>query len=242
VFDDAPLPEGTGSLLVVPLQRSDQEPVLAALVCGHPDRKGLQPSDAAALRELGVIAAGALETAWAVQAETERARTDQLTGLSNRRHFEEAFQRMIGETDRYGGSAGLILADVDHFKKFNDTYGHEAGDQVLIAVARALQGERRTTDFVARVGGEELAILLPQTDGQGVMEVAERCRVSIERLVVRTATGEIRVTSSFGVAMYTARSGNGNKLYDRADKALYAAKHGGRNRVELAASDGAWSA
>lgn len=242
VFDDWPLPAGTGSLLVVPLQRSPQEPVLGALLCGHPDRRALTSTDAHAARELGVIAAGALETAWAVQEATERARTDQLTGIANRRHFDEQFARMIGETDRYGGSAALVVADIDFFKKVNDTYGHEVGDAVLIAVAHALAGERRTTDFAARIGGEEIALLLPQTDAQGALEVAERLRERVEALLVRTRAAEIRVTASFGVALYTARSGTGSRLFERADKALYSAKHNGRNRVEISPAEGAWSA
>jgi diguanylate cyclase (GGDEF)-like protein len=228
-------------MLIVPLRRSEDEPVLGALIVGHADVRALQTTDAHALRELGVIAAGALETAWAHQEETERARTDQLTGLANRRSFEEAFARMIGETDRYGGSAGLVLCDVDHFKKVNDTYGHETGDQVLIVVANALENGRRTTDSVSRVGGEELALLLPQTDSIGAKEVAERTRALIENLVVKTAAGDIRVTASFGVAMYTARSGAGPRLFERADKALYVAKNGGRNRVELTLAEGAWT-
>ena len=241
VFDGAPLLPGTGSLLVVPLRRSEQEPVAGALLCGHPDLRALRSTDAHAARELGVIAAGALETAWAVQEATERARTDQLTGIANRRHFNEMFARMLGETDRYGGSAALVLADLDFFKKVNDTYGHEAGDAVLIAVAHALAGERRTTDFAARIGGEEIAVLLPQTDVQGAREVAERLRARVESLVVRTRETEIRVTASFGVAMYTARSGAGPRLFERADKALYAAKHAGRNRVELTLAEEARS-
>jgi len=242
VFDSAPLPQGTGSLLVVPLRRSEQEPVLGALLCGHPETRALSMSDAHAARELGVIAAGALETAWAVQEATERASTDQLTGLANRRHFDEQFARMIGETDRYGGSAALVLADIDFFKAVNDTHGHEAGDQVLIAVSHALAGERRTTDFAARIGGEEIALLLPQTDASGALELTERLRARVESLRVRTNSGEVQVTASFGVAMYTARSGAGSRLFERADKALYAAKHGGRNRVEFSAAEGAWSA
>jgi diguanylate cyclase (GGDEF)-like protein len=242
VFDGCPLPEGTGSLLIVPLRRSEQEPVLGALLCGHPELRVLSTTDAHAARELGVIAAGALETAWAVQEATERARTDQLTGLANRRHFDELFARMIGETDRYGGSAALVLADIDFFKAVNDTHGHEAGDAVLVAVALALAGERRTTDSAARIGGEEIALLLPQTDAVGALEVAERLRARVESLRVRAGAVEIRVTASFGVAMYSARSGAGPRLFERADKALYAAKHGGRNRVELAPAEEVWSA
>ena len=242
VFDDAPLVAGTGSLLVVPLRRSEEEPVLGALLCGHPETRALSTNDAHAARELGVIAAGALETAWAVQEATERARTDQLTGLANRRHFDEQFARMIGETDRYGGSAALVLADIDLFKLVNDTHGHESGDTVLVAVAQALAGERRTTDFAARIGGEEIALLLPQTDAAGALELTERLRARVEALRVRTNAAEVRVTASFGVAMYTARSGAGARLFERADKALYAAKNAGRNRVEFSPAEGAWSA
>jgi diguanylate cyclase (GGDEF)-like protein len=243
VFDDSPLPVGTGSMVVVPLKRGeDLSSVVGAVVCGHSVNGALRNSDATALRDLGVVAAGALDTAWAMQEATERARTDTLTGVPNRRHFDEKFEKMIGETDRYGGSSALVLVDVDFFKKVNDSYGHEAGDTVLIAVTQVLSAERRTVDFVARIGGEELALLLPQTDSAGALEVAERLRKRIEALQVRAAVGMIGVTASFGVAMYAARSGTGDRLFERADKALYAAKNGGRNRVELAAADGVWTA
>lgn len=242
VFTDVPLPSGTRSLVIVPLRRSEKESAIGALVLGHPERNALSQSDARGAMDLGTIAAGALETAWTVQDETKRALTDQLTGLPNRRAFEAEFQRMVSETDRYGGSSALVIADVDHFKQVNDTFGHEAGDLVLQGVANALSGMRRATDHVMRLGGEELALLLPQTDQQGAMEVAERCRRALEAMVVRTPAGEVRVTASFGVAMYVARSNAAGRLYERADKALYAAKHGGRNRVELSPAEGAWSA
>ena len=243
VFDDSPLPVGTGSLVVVPLKRGlELSSIVGAVVCGHSVNGALRNADATALRDLGVVAAGALETAWAMQAATERAQTDTLTGVANRRHFKEKFDTMIDETDRYGGSSALVLVDIDLFKKVNDTHGHEAGDAVLVAVARLLSAERRTVDFVARIGGEELALLLPQTDSAGALEVAERLRKRIEALQVQTAAGLIGVTASFGVAMYAARSGTGDRLFERADKALYAAKNAGRNRVEFAAADGVWTA
>jgi diguanylate cyclase (GGDEF)-like protein len=233
VFDDAPLPEGTRSLLVVPLRRSDREAAIGAMVFGHPEREALTSHDGHSANDLGTIAAGALETAWAVQEATERARTDPLTGMPNRRAFDEVFARLMGETDRYGGTMALVMVDIDHFKKVNDTYGHEAGDAVLIAIGQLLMAERRTTDFVARLGGEELALLLPQTDTAGAAELAERLRAKVEAMKVRTAVGEVRITASFGIAMYQARSGASGRVYERADKALYAAKNGGRNRVEL---------
>lgn len=227
--------EGVGSLIAVPLRRGEQDRPLGALVCGHRDVAALRAMEARNLKNLAVIAAGALETAWEVEDARRNARTDPLTGLANRRGFDERFDVVIQETDRYGGSAALILVDLDRFKRVNDTYGHEAGDQVLIAVSAALAEGRRTVDTTARLGGEELAVLLPQTDLAGAREVAERMRKRIEALTVRTAI-EIRVTASFGVAEYAARSGQAERVVERADQALYAAKRNGRNRVELGAA------
>lgn len=224
-----------GSLLAVPLRRSEQDRPIGALVCGHGQVAALRAMEARNARNLAVIAAGALETAWAVEDARRNARTDPLTGLANRRGFDERYSQVIQETDRYGGAAALILVDIDHFKRVNDTYGHEAGDEVLIAVSDALADGRRTVDITARLGGEELAILLPQTDASGGREVAERMRRRVEALSVHTATGEIKVTASFGVSEYATRSGQAEHVVERADQALYAAKRNGRNRVEVMA-------
>jgi diguanylate cyclase (GGDEF)-like protein len=234
LFDATPVPAGTRSLLIVPVRRSPRDPCIGVVVLGRGPSVPFDNGDLASARELATIAAGALETAWAWQDAALNAKTDQLTGLPNRRAFEEEFARMIAETDRYGKDSALVIVDVDFFKKVNDSYGHEAGDQVLKAVGTTLLAVKRSTDKVARLGGEELAILLFQTDRQGAVEAAERCRKAIEALSVRTAAGDIRVTASFGVAMYTPRSQAAGSLFDRADQALYAAKHGGRNRVVLA--------
>ncbi len=223
-----------GSLLIVPLTRDDKPPAVGAIVCGHRDLAALRVPDARNARNLGVIAAGALETAWAVEDARRNARTDPLTGLANRRGFQERFEQVVAETDRYGGAAALILLDIDYFKKVNDTYGHEAGDLVLVAVANSIADGRRTVDSVARLGGEEMAILLPQTDANGAREVAERLRQRIEATTVRTPMAEVRVTASFGIAEYEARAGDGAKVLERADQALYAAKRNGRNLVEVA--------
>lgn len=234
VLDDTPLPSGTRTLLVIPVRRSEKEQAIGVLVLGRSERNGFSLSDSHAAQDLATIAAGALDTAWKWQDATLSARTDQLTGLPNRRAFEEEFARMIAETDRFGRESALVIVDVDHFKQVNDTYGHEAGDEVLKAIGATLLAMARTTDKVARLGGEELAMLLPQTDRDGAVEAAERCRRAVEGLAVRTNVGIVRVTASFGVAMYQERSGAAGALFDRADQALYAAKHGGRNRVVLA--------
>lgn len=234
LFEATPVPSGTRSLISVPIRRSEEDACIGVLVLGRTNRTAFNTADAGAAQDLATIAAGALETAWAWQDATLSAKTDQLTGLPNRRAFEEEFARMIAETDRYGNQSALVIVDVDFFKKVNDSYGHEAGDQVLKAVGATLLAMKRTTDKVARLGGEELAILLPQTDRQGAVEAAERCRKAIEALSVRTGTGAVQVTASFGVAMYAQRSEGAGSLFDRADQALYAAKHGGRNQVVVA--------
>lgn len=234
ILDDTPLPSGTRSLVAIPVRRSESEPTIGVLVLGRDQRNGFSITDSHAAQDLATIAAGALDTAWAWQDATLSAKTDQLTGLPNRRAFEEEFARMIAETDRYGREAALVIVDVDHFKQVNDTYGHDAGDQVLKAIGATLLAMARTTDKVARLGGEELAMLLPHTDREGALEAAERCRKAIEGLEVRTNVGSVRVTASFGVALYQERSGAAGALFDRADQALYSAKHGGRNRVVLA--------
>lgn len=236
VFGGASPLGAIGSLMVVPLKRGEQERAFGALVFGHREVGALRAMESRNARNLAIIAAGALETAWAVDTARRNARTDPLTGLANRRGFDERYAQVIQETDRYGGTAALILVDIDHFKRVNDTYGHDGGDAVLVAVGESLANGRRTVDITARLGGEEMAILLPQTDARGAREVAERLRKRVEALSVRTNAGEARVTASFGVAEYAARAGEPERVVERADQALYAAKRNGRNRVEVSAA------
>jgi diguanylate cyclase (GGDEF)-like protein len=125
----------------------------------------------------------------------------------------------------------LVLVDIDHFKAVNDGFGHEAGDAVLRHVAKILQEGVRTVDVCVRYGGEEIAMLLGQTESAKAVEVAERLRARIEATPVRHAGAEIRVTASFGVAAYPETVKVRDQLFPSADKALYIAKHEGRNRV-----------
>lgn len=235
LIDGVPLPVGTRSLILVPMMRKEHDPVIGAVACGHAKPWGLTKLDAAATRDLATVAAGALSVAWVVEDERATARRDGLTDLFNRRAFEEHFSKAVEWTDRNEGTLlALVIVDIDFFKKVNDTYGHDAGDQVLRAVARVLARDRRATDSVARLGGEELALILPSVTEKGALEVAERLRERVENLRVNTNAGEVNVTASFGVAIYRSRGGDSAAIFERADKALYAAKHGGRNRVEAA--------
>lgn len=168
-----------------------------------------------------------------VNGELERrANTDGLTGLANRRHFLEVLDREIERSDRYGRPMALIMLDLDHFKRVNDNYGHAAGDSVLKAAAAALHRVSRDTDLPARLGGEELALLLPETHVEGAAQVAERLRtlIAAERHLSPHGT-DFSVTSSFGVAAHMAGDGEAVDLMQRADEALYKAKANGRDRV-----------
>ncbi len=173
-----------------------------------------------------------------LQKELERqARTDVLTGLPNRRAFLEAFHRDLGLADRQEQPVAVILMDVDHFKRVNDTHGHDVGDQVLVAVADVLRRCVRQTDVPSRWGGEEFIVSLPNCDAQDATVVAERIRATLEQTPVLTAEGALAMTASFGVASWSPADGpfDVDTLVKRSDEALYAAKAGGRNRVEVAA-------
>ena len=166
------------------------------------------------------------------------AMLDSLTGIPNRRRFTKVFEQEWRRGMRDGTPISLIVVDVDHFKAYNDTYGHAAGDEVLRLIARTLQDAlRRPGDFVARYGGEEFVILLPGITSEGAMAPAEQARAGIEALDIPHAVSTVaaRVTISQGGA--TCRPAEGNTepdLFRLADSYLYVAKHAGRNRVAWA--------
>lgn len=159
----------------------------------------------------------------------EAANTDHLTGLANRRRFERQLEREVTRTKRYGRPFCLLILDIDHFKQVNDTHGHPTGDEVICRLANALQAGTRGIDMAARVGGEEFAVILPETEFVGGLEVANRLRESISRMDVPPEVGS--VTASIGVAECPSSSDDTTGLYAAADAALYEAKRAGRNRV-----------
>lgn len=156
------------------------------------------------------------------------ATTDGLTGLKNHRAFHEALTSAVKMAERFGQPLALIMLDVDHFKRFNDTFGHPAGDELLKQVAEVLKRSARAYDVPARYGGEEFALLLPNTGLEEALRVAERLRQQISAIINPYAP----ITASLGVAAYRHGSSPATLLYE-ADVALYQAKQGGRNRVEV---------
>jgi diguanylate cyclase len=170
------------------------------------------------------------EQAVELQTHAAEARTDALTLLANRRAFDDEIARRAAEFARQGRTFSLIMADVDHFKKFNDAHGHQAGDEVLRGVAKLLRRKMREMDVVARYGGEEFAVILPGTNLEEACKAALRACAGLEAAHFRHEGRDLRVTASFGVAE-VAPSCDAAALVGRADRALYAAKTGGRNCV-----------
>jgi diguanylate cyclase (GGDEF)-like protein len=165
-----------------------------------------------------------------------QAVTDELTGLSNVRELHTVLDREVERSRRFASPLGLVMLDIDDFKQVNDTYGHQQGDEVLAAVASVLRDHSRDIDEPARYGGEELVVVLPQTDCLGAAQLAERMREAVERLRVSSATGngKLSITASFGVASIPDTAADKGSLIAAADAALYRAKRGGKNRVERA--------
>lgn len=167
-----------------------------------------------------------------VQTLVSESRTDALTGLPNRRCFNENIEQRTKELGRYGGELSFVILDIDHFKRFNDSYGHLLGDEVLRTVAEVMQATVRDSDIPFRLGGEEFAVLMPAV---GLMEAgkgAERLRQAIEQCRVEHEGQSLRVTASFGVTQVAAGD-HAETVVERADQAMYAAKEASRNAVWL---------
>ncbi len=167
------------------------------------------------------------------QSLIEETLRDALTGLHNRRGFDERLHAALAESRRSGGTVALLAMDLDHFKQYNDHFGHLAGDEALRAISRALRTVvTRSRDVACRIGGEEFAIVLPFTDEAGAMTIAERVRAAVLHMRLPHAPSSPfgMVTISVGVAVGSGTS-NSNSLYEAADQALYRAKRMGRNRI-----------
>jgi diguanylate cyclase (GGDEF)-like protein len=190
------------------------------------------------VQTLTVIARQAAEVIRGAQLleETRRlAITDALTGLFNRRHFNQQLEENVGRATRYDEPLGLVFLDVDHFKSVNDKFGHQAGDRCLQALARTLRESVRDSDQIARIGGEEFAILLIRADKELALSIAERLRTRIDDLVLEEDPPlPVDLTASLGVAFFREDGDDPKSLMRSADRALYTAKRLGRNRVVLA--------
>jgi two-component system cell cycle response regulator len=218
-----------GNTVLIPLL-VDQT-VHGVLAFQHPARRGsgIERRTLSAAVQASAHASMGLARSVLLAGLRAAAMTDGLTGLSNRRAFDEALRTELDAAADSGESVGLLLIDLDHFKRLNDTLGHLAGDDVLRAVADMLQRQAREGDTPARYGGEELALVLPGADFEAATLAAERVRRAIA-----ATRAPVRVTASLGVAVYPSCAGSAAELVAAADRAMYAAKLGGRDQVQIA--------
>jgi diguanylate cyclase (GGDEF)-like protein len=160
--------------------------------------------------------------------------TDSLTGISNRRHIEHMLHMAVDEARRTRRPLTVIMLDVDHFKRVNDSHGHPVGDQVLEQIVQACQGALRQFDRLGRMGGEEFLVVLPDTDLEGGLQVAERLRANVATARPTVGDIELQLSISLGIAELAHSDTGPASLVRRADAALYHAKDNGRNRIEVA--------
>ncbi|HEY2638033.1 MAG TPA: diguanylate cyclase, partial [Solirubrobacteraceae bacterium] len=217
--------------LAAPLGQPEEGPRLAGLLSVARAGRAFTPTEQEVLSSLAGQAGVSIENVDLHEQVRRQAVTDELTGLSNHRRFQEALAGELDRARRFEQDVGLLMLDIDNFKRVNDTYGHPQGDEVLRQVARVLRECSRDVDEPARYGGEEMAVILPQTDLEGAYQAAERVREAIAALAVRHLEGgePLRLTASLGVAATTRATRQ--ELISAADKALYEAKHSGKNRT-----------
>ncbi|MCA9654865.1 MAG: diguanylate cyclase [Myxococcales bacterium] len=220
---------GAHSLLVLPLQRGEQVLGAITLASTRPHRYTAPIREM--LRVISHQVGVSVQNARMYQSMEERATTDGLTRLTNRRAFNERFDQLHALAERTGQKYAVILTDIDHFKSVNDTYGHPVGDQVLQRAASVFAGRSRRVDIVARYGGEEFVLVLPDTDGAGAEHFANELRKEIGEMTMTSEHGNFQVTISMGVAEFPADGNDRGELLERADQALYWCKEHGRNCV-----------
>ena len=165
--------------------------------------------------------------------------TDDLTGTYNMRAFSSMLQRAFRQAVRYGHALSVVMIDSDNLKQINDAHGHESGNRLLQHVVRCIREQLRGSDVMARFGGDEFIVLLPETNNKGALEMAERIRKAVEISRFDVRSGDTNITVSLGVASYPEDGGNLDVILDKADKAMYRAKQGGRNRVIAYTEDNA---
>lgn len=220
--------------LIVPLKAKGR--VIGLIVLGEKAVGGEYPeSERSFLVDLASLGGIAVENARLY----ERATVDMMTGLKNHAYFQSRTKEEREKAIKRGTSLALLLTDVDKFKNFNDTYGHQAGDEVLKAVAAVLLESARKTDIAARYGGEEFCLVMPGATVEMAVEMAEQIRQKVEAMTVTHENTELKVTMSIGVSVLDAeQDAKTNKnLVERADKALYICKRSGRNQVRAFSTD-----
>ena len=224
--------EGIRAFICLPLASHANR--LGVLYVYRGDRDSFEPAEIELLTTFSHLAASAIENARLYARLEDEARTDTLTGLNNRRVFDRRLDEEHRRARRYSKPYALLMADIDHFKRVNDEYGHPAGDVVLAQLGRILALQVRDVDTVARYGGEEFAVIFPEISSGTAREVAERARRVIAATPFVLPDGrEIGITVSIGISCFPNGAADADAVLNTADQALYAAKQEGRNRVVL---------
>ena len=241
IIDDAPLQyeefskpphRGIRGWLGVPLTIQDK--VIGLLVLDSKKPGNFTEEHARLAAAFASQVAMTIENARLFQETQRLSITDPLTGSYNRRYFFDQVAREKDRSKRFDRPLAIILLDLDHFKLVNDRYGHRVGDQVLVSLVKSIQTQLRTMDILGRYGGEEFAVLLPETAAEEAKAAAERIRVIIEKQLIETEKVDLHITASLGVVVHDPQEDiTIDELIDRADRAMYAAKRAGRNRVNL---------
>jgi len=235
VFGHDHLLTGYNSLLILPLQKEKGE-AIGALTVAVKKEAVFTRARQEILELIAAQVAVKIDLGQAHEEINRLATIDGLTGLINHRTFQHGFDVMLAREERRTGSLSLLLCDIDHFKKINDSHGHPFGDKVLKEVARILRRAARSVDLAARYGGEEFALVLEGSGEQGGLQMAERIRQEIEKMVLQSENGPVRITFSLGLAVYPDHGTDKERLISRADQALYRAKGEGRDRVIASAA------
>jgi two-component system, cell cycle response regulator len=231
VFSRGQEVRGLPSLLVLPLLLHER--ALGTLVLGSEQKGVFSEEVRPTLEVLARHMAVSLANARMVSRLEEQATTDGLTGLLNKRALIRAAERRIRAASRFGKPLSILVTDIDHFKKVNDTYGHDVGDVVIKGLSEVIHRAQRDTDIAGRFGGEEFVVVCEQTDEPGAMNLAERIRHELEATTFQTELGPLKVTCSVGVATFPASGKDWEALFKATDEALYASKRAGRNRVTV---------
>ncbi len=219
------------SILAVPMRLGDE--VIGMLSTQSYKPKAFTPEDERLLEMLASYAAIALNNAHLFREVQKLAITDPLTGAYNRRQLFDLGQREFNRAHRFERPFSVILLDIDRFKVVNDTYGHATGDLVLRVLTQRIQDTIREIDILARYGGEEFVVLLPETGKEAALSVAERLRNLAGRTPIPTEHGDVIVTVSIGLTEISSDIQDFSALVSKADAAMYAAKRGGRDRIEV---------
>jgi two-component system, cell cycle response regulator len=229
VFTRRLAPPAMPSLLVLPLLVHER--ALGTLVLGSKRRGSFGDAVRPTLEVLASHVAVSLSNARMLKRLEEMATTDGLTGLFNKRALIEIAQQKLRSANRFSKPLSVLVCDIDHFKRVNDTHGHDIGDVVIRGFGDVLRRAKRDTDVVGRFGGEEFVVVCEETDGGGAALLAERIRAELEAATFPTEGGPLRVTCSVGVATFPAAGSSWEAMFRATDEALYASKRNGRNRV-----------